>query len=72
MKKKEMESFSLPYGYQLTLYADDNMTGESVSFIGAKNDDNNALEACVNLDDHWRNRARSYSITKQGGASVFW
>ena len=34
MKSGELESFSLPWGYELTLYDNDGMTGNKVSYYG--------------------------------------
>lgn len=32
MKEREMESFQLPWGYELTIYENNNLTGDSKSF----------------------------------------
>ena len=75
MKEAELESFSLPWGYQLTLYDNDGMTGNSKSYIGGQNTDDNEFMDCINVDDDWRNRARSYSVRKFqdiGPAKVYW
>ena len=34
MKDGEMESFNLPWGYKLTLFDSDGMTGNSIDFYG--------------------------------------
>ena len=59
-----MESFSLPWGYELTLYDADGMNGNSKSYIGGKNTDDNEFMDCINVEDDWRDRARSFSVRK--------
>ena len=64
MKEAELESFMLPWGYMLTLYDNDGMTGNRKSYIGGQNTDDNEFMECINVEDDWRNRARSYSVRK--------
>ena len=64
MKEGELESFMLPWGYMLTLYDNDGMTGNRKSYIGGQNSDDNEFMECINVEDDWRNRARSYSVRK--------
>ena len=75
MKPGEMESFSLPWGYELTLYDEDGMNGNSKSYYGTQNTDDNEFMDCINVEDDWRNRARSFSVRKFqniGSAKVYW
>ena len=75
MKSGEMESFSLPWGYELTLYDQDGMNGNKKSYRGTQNTDDNEFMECINVEDDWRNRARSFSVKKFqdiGPAKVFW
>ena len=70
-----MEAFILPWGYKLTLWDRDGMTGNSIDFYGKRNTDDNEFMDCVDLPKEWRNRAKSYSIQKHqniGPAHVFW
>ena len=65
MIDKEMESYVLPWGYELVLYDADGFGGESKVLRGKQQDTyDNELQNCVNLDDDWRNRARSYKMRK--------
>ena len=64
MKEGELESFSLPWGYELTLYENDAFSGAKKSYTGKKNTDDNEFMDCINVEDDWRNRARSYSVRK--------
>ena len=70
-----MEAFSLPWGYKLTLYENDGMSGNSIDFYGGQNTDDNEFMDCIDLPSGWRNKATSYSIQKYkdiGPARVFW
>ena len=75
MGAEDMDSFHLPWGYELTLHAEDGMVGESKSFTGKSNIDDHDFMECVQLPSEWVNKARSYSIRKFqdiAGARVGW
>ena len=75
MGAADMDSFHLPWGIELTLYAQDGMVGESKSFTGKSNVDDHDFMECVQLPSEWVNKARSFSVRKFqdiGGARVAW
>lgn len=55
-----MESFNLPWGYELTIFDEDGMVGNSKSFTGKPNIDDHDFVECVNLPTEWLNTAKSY------------
>ena len=75
MKAGEMESYQLPWGYELVLYDQDGLTGNSLVLRGKQDTENSEFEQCINLSDDWRNKARSYEVKKIqdiGEARVRW
>ena len=51
------------------------MNGNKKSYIGAQNTDDNLYMDCINVEDDWRDRARSFSVRKFqsiGPAKVYW
>lgn len=75
MKSGEMESYQLPWGYELILYDQDGLTGNTLVLKGNQNTDAYEYEECITLDSDWRNRARSYEVKKIqdiGEAKVRW
>ena len=75
MKTNEVESYQLPWGYELTLYDNDGFSGESYTITGVHSTEPNGLLTCYDLPDDWRNRAESYEVRKVqefGPAKLTW
>ena len=58
----QLDSVMVPVGYSLTIYSDDNLTGESKAFDGIE--DGKGRLVCQNVGDDFHDKTTSFKFTK--------